>query len=39
MDAGMRATTPSLGLWLDTTALSVAQTVDTILPRLDEAAV
>lgn len=39
MDAGLRASTPRLGLWLDTTALSVAQTVDTILARLDEAAV
>ena len=39
LDAGLRANTPRLGLWLDTTDLSAAQTVDAILARLDEAAV
>lgn len=30
--------TPRLGLWLDTSSLSVEQTVDTILNRIEEAA-
>lgn len=37
LDHGLRTDTPRLGLWLDTSALSVAQTVDVILARLDEA--
>jgi chloramphenicol 3-O-phosphotransferase len=41
LDAALRqdTDTPRLGLWLDTSALSVAETVDTILARLDEARV
>ena len=39
LDRGLRDTTPRLGLWLDTTALSVAETVEAILARLDEAMV
>ena len=39
LDTALRADTPRLGLWLDTSTLSVAQTVDAILARLDEAAV
>lgn len=39
LDVGLRANTPRLGLWLDTTRLSVAETVDTLLARLAEAAV
>jgi chloramphenicol 3-O-phosphotransferase len=35
--AGLQAETPRIGLWLDTSELSVAQTVQTILARLDEA--
>jgi chloramphenicol 3-O-phosphotransferase len=39
LDAALRRDTPHLGLWLDTSALSVSETVDTILARLDEARV
>jgi cytidylate kinase len=39
LDQGLRATTPRLGLWLDTSALSVAEAVDTIFSRLEEAAI
>ncbi|MEO8608208.1 MAG: AAA family ATPase [Chloroflexota bacterium] len=39
LDAALRTDTPRLGLWLDNSALSIAETVDTILGRLDEAAV
>jgi len=35
LDAAFRATTPRLGLWLDTTTLSVAETVDHILSHPD----
>jgi len=35
----LRIHTPHLGLWLDTSALSVEETVETILARLDEALV
>src|SRR5690606_17419541 len=38
LDRGLREDTPRLGLWLDTTDLTVAQTVDAILARLDKAA-
>ncbi|MFE0102822.1 AAA family ATPase [Streptomyces sp. NPDC059009] len=38
LDEGFRATTPRVGLWLDTSDLSVGETVDAILSRLDEAA-
>ncbi|WP_405664385.1 AAA family ATPase [Streptomyces sp. RK9] len=39
LDEGMRATTPRIGLWLDSSELTVDQTVDAILGRLDEASV
>ncbi|MFV0309468.1 MAG: hypothetical protein ACK5OX_17185 [Desertimonas sp.] len=39
LDAGMRADTPRRGLWLDTSELSVAQTVDAILARSAESVV
>lgn len=39
LDQGLRATTPHLGLWLDTSTLSVDETVDAILARLAEAAI
>lgn len=39
LDVGLRETTPRLGLWLDTSALSVGETADAILQRIDEAAV
>jgi predicted kinase len=39
LDAILRNDTPRLGLWLDSSALSVAETVDAILARLAEAAV
>jgi cytidylate kinase len=35
LDAAFRANTPRLGLWLDTTALSVEETVDRILRQPD----
>ncbi|MGI8793900.1 MAG: AAA family ATPase [Acidimicrobiales bacterium] len=35
--AALHGETPHIGLWLDTSALSVDQTVDTILRRADEA--
>jgi predicted kinase len=34
LDHGLRTDTPRIGLWLDTSALSVAQTVDAILAQL-----
>lgn len=37
LDTGLRETTPRLGLWLDTSTLTVNETVDTILERLAEA--
>ncbi|MGE5333467.1 MAG: AAA family ATPase [Nitrososphaerota archaeon] len=39
LDQGLRLTTPHLGLWLDTSAFSVEETVDAILARLPEAAI
>lgn len=39
LDHELRTNTPRLGLWLDTSALSLLQTVDTIGTRLEEAAV
>ncbi len=39
LDRELRMNTPRLGLWLDTSTLSVEQTVDAILARVDEAAV
>jgi predicted kinase len=37
LDHELRANTPHLGLWLDTSALSVEETVEMILARLDDA--
>ena len=39
LDHELRTNTPHYGLWLDTSALSVEETVDAILGGLDEAAV
>lgn len=39
LDQGLRLTTPHLGLWLDTSAFSVGETVDAILAQLPEAAI
>ncbi|MBZ0286165.1 MAG: phosphotransferase, partial [Anaerolineae bacterium] len=39
LDGILRNDTPRIGLWLDTSALSAAETVDAILNRLDEAIV
>ncbi|MFG2496658.1 AAA family ATPase [Streptomyces sp. NPDC048441] len=39
LDAGFRSTTPKVGLWLDSSDLTVAETVDAILAGLDEARV
>ena len=39
LDHELRSNTPRLGLWLDTSTLTVEQTVDTIVARLSEAAV
>jgi hypothetical protein len=38
LDQELRVNTPRLGLWLDTSMLSIEQTVVTILDRIDEAA-
>jgi chloramphenicol 3-O-phosphotransferase len=38
-DQVLRSETPHLGLWLDTSTLTVAETVDQIIARLDEAAI
>lgn len=38
-DRVLRAETPRIGLWLDSSTLTVAETVDAILARLDEARV
>ncbi len=38
-DRELRANTPRLGLWLDTSALTVRQTVDAILAQIDAARV
>jgi hypothetical protein len=37
MDAQLRAGTPRIGLWLDSTDLTPAQTAAAVLDRLDEA--
>lgn len=37
LDTGLRETTPRLGLWLDSSELSVGETVDAILARLEDA--
>jgi hypothetical protein len=37
LDHELRTNTPKIGLWLDTSALSVDKTVGTIRARLDEA--
>ena len=39
LDRGLRQETPRLGLWLDTSDLSVVETVDAIVARADEARV
>ena len=39
LDHGLRADTPRIGLWLDTSELSVAQTVETILNHLTRSVV
>jgi predicted kinase len=39
LDQALRADTPRLGLWLDTSALSIEETVDAILDQLDRAIV
>ena len=36
LDRGMRADTPRLGLWLDSSGLTVGETVDAILARIAE---
>jgi chloramphenicol 3-O-phosphotransferase len=37
LDRGLREETPRIGLWVDSSQMTVAETVDTILARLDEA--
>jgi chloramphenicol 3-O-phosphotransferase len=37
LDAALRTETPNIGLWLDTTSLTIGATVDEILRRLNEA--
>jgi predicted kinase len=37
LDHELHTNTPRLGLWLDTSALSVEETVETILARMDDA--
>ncbi|GAA3147911.1 hypothetical protein GCM10010449_78310 [Streptomyces rectiviolaceus] len=39
LDTGLRSTTPRIGLWLDSSDLTVDETVDAILAGLDEARV
>jgi chloramphenicol 3-O-phosphotransferase len=39
LDRGLRAETPRIGLWLDSSDLSVAETVDEIVRRADESRV
>jgi hypothetical protein len=39
LDTALRTETPRLGLWLDTSDLTPAQTVDAILARREEAVV
>lgn len=37
LDRGLREETPHIGLWVDSSAMTVTETVDWILARLDEA--
>jgi predicted kinase len=37
LDESMRIDTPPMGLWLDTSAMTVEETVETVLARADEA--
>ncbi len=39
LDQSLRSETPRLGLWLDTSTLTIEETVDAILDQLDRAAV
>jgi chloramphenicol 3-O-phosphotransferase len=39
LDRGLRTDTPRIGLWLDTSAMTLGETVDAILARLPEALV
>jgi predicted kinase len=39
LDDGLRKETPHIGLWLDTSALTVPETVDYILAHLEDAAI
>jgi hypothetical protein len=39
LDRALRAETPRIGLWLDSSDLSVAETVDEIVRRADESRV
>jgi cytidylate kinase len=39
LDEGLRNATPRLGLWLDTSTLSVEETVDAIFAQIDQAAI
>jgi predicted kinase len=39
MVSGLRSTTPRLGLWLDSSRMTVRETVDAIIGRLDDARV
>ncbi|TXK35228.1 AAA family ATPase [Nonomuraea sp. C10] len=39
LDAGLRRDTPRIGLWLDTSAQTPAETVDEILARTNEASI
>ena len=39
LDHSLRAETPRLGLWLDSSELSVGETVEEILRRIDESRV
>jgi cytidylate kinase len=39
LDHALREETPRLGLWLDTSTLTIEETVDAILERIDEAKV
>lgn len=39
LDQVLRSTTPRIGLWLDSSDLTVAETADTILARLADAAI
>ena len=39
LDEGLRSGTPHIGLWLDTSDLSVAQTVDAVFAQIGQAAI